>query len=43
MTWNLMHLPALLRREGGLPTEGNQREAAGRELTAAGQPNSEYR
>jgi multimeric flavodoxin WrbA len=43
MTWNLMHLPALLRREGGLPTEGNQREAAGRESTAAGQPNSEYR
>jgi multimeric flavodoxin WrbA len=26
MTWNLMHLAALLRREGGIPTEGNQRE-----------------
>ena len=26
MTWNLMHLAAMLRREGGIPTEGNQRE-----------------
>lgn len=25
MTWNLMHLAAMLHREGGLPTEGNQR------------------
>lgn len=27
MTWNLMHLADLLRREGGLPTYGNDRTA----------------
>lgn len=43
MTWNLMHLAAMLRREGGLPTDGNQRGAANRESPAAGQPNPEYR
>ncbi len=27
MTWNLMHLAALLRRAGGIPAHGNQRSA----------------
>jgi multimeric flavodoxin WrbA len=25
MTWNLMHVASMMRRAGGLPTEGNQR------------------
>lgn len=42
MTWNLMHLAAMLNRAGGIPTGGNQREPAssGEDRT---QPNPEYR
>lgn len=43
MTWNLMHVAAMLKRAGGLPTHGNQRAAAttpGPDPTAA---NPEYR
>jgi hypothetical protein len=25
MTWNLMHLAALIKRSGGFPAHGNQR------------------
>lgn len=25
MTWNLMHVAALLKRAGGIPAHGNQR------------------
>jgi multimeric flavodoxin WrbA len=42
MTWNLMHLAALLKRSGGFPTYGNQR----REWDAGARfdhPNPEYR
>jgi multimeric flavodoxin WrbA len=42
MTWNLMHLAALLKRSGGFPTYGNQR----REWNAGARfdhPNPEYR
>ena len=28
MTWNLMHVAAMLKRSGGLPTRGNQRTGA---------------
>jgi len=27
MTWNLVHLAAMLKRAGGLPNEGNDRTA----------------
>jgi len=42
MTWNLMHLAAMLKRAGGYPREGNDREAwkAG---TRFGFENPEYR
>jgi len=42
MTWNLMHLAALLKRGGGFPTHGNQRAAwdAGARFD---HPNPEYR
>jgi multimeric flavodoxin WrbA len=42
MTWNLMHLAALLRRAGGVPAHGNQRAAwdAGARFD---HPNPEYR
>lgn len=42
MTWNLMHLAAMLKRAGGLPTEGNQREEASRGEHRT-HPNREYR
>ena len=42
MTWNLIHLAAMLRREGGLPTEGNQREQPA-DGSGEDQPNPEYR
>jgi hypothetical protein len=42
MTWNLMHLAAMLRAAGGIPSHGNDRNA-----WAAGarfdHPNPEYR
>ncbi|MCA1783488.1 MAG: flavodoxin family protein [Dermatophilaceae bacterium] len=41
MSWNLMHLAAMLRRAGGLPTEGNQRDGSAAEATS--EPNPEYR
>lgn len=37
MSWNLMHLAAMIRTAGGLPTEGNQRTAEPE------RPNPEYR
>jgi multimeric flavodoxin WrbA len=42
MTWNLMHMAAMLKRAGGLPNEGNDRNAwkAG---TRFGFENPEYR
>jgi hypothetical protein len=42
MTWNLMHLAALLKRASGVPAHGNQRSEwdAGRRLDA---PNPDYR
>ncbi|PTL60107.1 flavodoxin family protein [Paraconexibacter algicola] len=42
MAWNLMHLAALLKRAGGMPAYGNQREQwdAGCDF---GHPNPEYR
>jgi multimeric flavodoxin WrbA len=42
MTWNLMHLAALLKRTGGIPAYGNQRAAwdAGARFD---HPNPEYR
>lgn len=42
MAWNLMHLAALLKRSGGVPAYGNQREAwdAGSDFD---HPNPEYR
>jgi multimeric flavodoxin WrbA len=42
MTWNLMHLGALLKRRGGFPAHGNQRSAwdAGERFD---HPNPEYR
>ncbi len=30
MTWNLMHLAAMLRNAGGVPGYGNQRARVGR-------------
>lgn len=41
MSWNLMHLAALLRDAGGIPTEGNQRDESAAETTS--EPNPEYR
>ena len=32
MTWNLMHLAAMLKRAGGIPAYGNQRTRMGRRL-----------
>lgn len=44
MTWNLMHLAMMLKRSGGLPTQGNQRETIGAGTGAPGEdPNPEYR
>lgn len=44
MTWNLMHLAALLQRNGGLPAQGNRRETVGGSTGAPGEdPNPEYR
>lgn len=42
MTWNLMHLAAMLKRHGGFPAHGNQRTAwdAGERFD---HPNPEYR
>lgn len=42
MSWNLMHMAALLKRSGGLPAEGNSRRAwdAGARFD---HPNPEYR
>lgn len=42
MTWNLMHLAAMLKRSGGFPAHGNQRSAwdAGARFD---HPNPEYR
>ncbi|MBJ7472153.1 MAG: flavodoxin family protein, partial [Solirubrobacteraceae bacterium] len=42
MTWNLMHLAAMLKRSGGIPAYGNQRAAwdAGARFD---HPNPEYR
>jgi multimeric flavodoxin WrbA len=42
MTWNLMHLAAMLKRQGGFPVGGNQRSAwdAGARFD---HPNPEYR
>jgi multimeric flavodoxin WrbA len=42
MTWNLIHLARMLRRQGGIPAHGNQRSAwdAGARFD---QPNPEYR
>ena len=42
MTWNLMHLAALIKRSGGIPAHGNQRVAwdAGARFD---HPNPEYR
>jgi hypothetical protein len=42
MTWNLMHLAAMLQRSRGLPIEGNQRESL--DVGAPGEDlNPEYR
>lgn len=41
MTWNLMHLAAMLRDAGGLPTEGNRRDRP--DGGTSGEPNPEYR
>ncbi len=38
MTWNLLHMAAMLKRAGGLPSHGNQRTEAD-----AQHPNPEYR
>jgi multimeric flavodoxin WrbA len=44
MTWNLMHLALMLKRSGGLPVEGNQREVIATGAGAPGEdPNPEYR
>jgi len=47
MSWNLMHLAAMLQRAGGLPTQGNQRQGdrrqGDRRKSATGQPDPEYR
>jgi hypothetical protein len=42
MTWNLMHVAAMLKRSGGIPAHGNQRSAwdAGARFD---HPNPEYR
>jgi len=42
MSWNLMHLAAILKRGGGFPTHGNERSAwdAGERFD---HPNPEYR
>jgi multimeric flavodoxin WrbA len=42
MTWNLMHVAAMLKRAGGIPAHGNQRSAwdAGARFD---HPNPEYR
>jgi hypothetical protein len=41
LTWNLMHLAAMLKRSGGFPAHGNQRSAwdAGARVD---HPNAEY-
>jgi multimeric flavodoxin WrbA len=41
MSWNLMHVAAMLRQAGGLPTEGNRRDGSRGE--PASEPNPEYR
>lgn len=41
MSWNLMHLAAMLRGAGGIPTEGNRRDGSDGESPAAANP--EYR
>lgn len=41
MTWNLMHLAAMLRDAGGLPAEGNRRDRP--DGGTPGEPNPEYR
>ena len=47
MSWNLMHLAAMLKRAGGLPTQGNQRQGdrrqGDRRKSETGQPDPEYR
>jgi hypothetical protein len=42
MTWNLMHVAAMVKRAGGIPAHGNQRSAwdAGARFD---HPNPEYR
>jgi len=42
MTWNLMHLAAMLKRAGGFPARGNQREPQDNGHRAV-HPNPEYR
>jgi multimeric flavodoxin WrbA len=42
MTFNLLHLAAMLKRSGGVPSYGNQRTAWD-DGTAPGHPNPEYR
>ena len=42
MTFNLLHLAAMLKRAGGVPSYGNQRPAWD-DGTAPGHPNPEYR
>ena len=42
MSWNLMHMAALLKRNGGLPDAGNSRRAWD-EGARFGHPNPEYR
>lgn len=44
MTWNLMHLAAMLKRSEGLPAQGNRRETVDAGVGAPGEdPNPEYR
>jgi len=42
MAWNLMHLAAMMKQAGGLPAEGNSREAWDKG-DRFGHPNPEYR
>lgn len=42
MTWNLMHLAAMLKKAGGIPAEGNQK-TAWKTGTALNHSNPEYR
>jgi hypothetical protein len=42
MTFNLLHLAAMLKRSGGVPSYGDQR-AAWDDGTAPGHPNPEHR